>query len=236
MWFLVEAGRNRPPGSPPRAKSGWHRCSGQPWICPVRIGRCSTPCCPTPPRSPTRSMWSGWRTTSWMSAAAGSRTRPSAIGAARPTPCIGSAASSPRPTNASTTEGPHQAPRAVGCRRPQGRGQRHLARQRGHPQHLRDRRPGAGRRVRHPPRLRPPRPHLPARGPSLGRTLRRWKDHIVAWHRGRATNGPTEAVNNLIKRIKRIAFGFRRFRSFRIRALLYAGRPNWDLLATVTPR
>jgi transposase len=71
---------------------------------------------------------------------------------------------------------------------------------------------------------------------SLGRTLQRWKDHIVAWHRGRATNGPTEAVNNLIKRIKRIAFGFRRFRSFRIRALLYAGRPNWDLLATITPR
>ncbi|MPZ54609.1 MAG: hypothetical protein GEU79_18100 [Acidimicrobiia bacterium] len=71
---------------------------------------------------------------------------------------------------------------------------------------------------------------------SLGRTLRRWKDHIVAWHRGRATNGPTEAVNNLIKRVKRIAFGFRRFRSYRIRSLLYAGRPNWDLLATVTPR
>jgi len=49
------------------------------------------------------------------------------------------------------------------------------------------------------------------------------------------SNGPIEAVN-LIKRIKRIAFGFRRFRSFRIRALLYAGRPNWDLLATITPR
>ena len=44
------------------------------------------------------------------------------------------------------------------------------------------------------------------------------------------------AVNNLIKRTKRIAFGFRSFRSFRIRALLYAGRPNSDLLATVTPR
>jgi len=71
---------------------------------------------------------------------------------------------------------------------------------------------------------------------SLGRTLKRWKDHIVAWHRGRRTNGPTEAVNNLIKRTKRIAFGFRSFRSFRIRALLYAGRPNSDLLATVTPR
>ena len=71
---------------------------------------------------------------------------------------------------------------------------------------------------------------------SLGRTLTRWKDQIVAWHRGRVTNGPTEAANNLIKRIKRIAFGFRRFRSYRIRVLLYAGRPNWNLLATVTPR
>ena len=71
---------------------------------------------------------------------------------------------------------------------------------------------------------------------SLGRTLVRWKDQIVAWHRGHVTNGPTEAVNNLIKRVKRIAFGFRRFRNYRIRALLYAGKPNWDLLATITPR
>jgi hypothetical protein len=40
----------------------------------------------------------------------------------------------------------------------------------------------------------------------------------------------TEAVNNLIKRIKPIVFGFRRFTHHRIRVLLYAGRPNWDLL------
>lgn len=71
---------------------------------------------------------------------------------------------------------------------------------------------------------------------SLGRTLRRWIDHIIAWHQARVTNGPTEAMNNLIKRIKRIAFGLRRFRHYRVRALLYAGRPNWDLLATVRPR
>jgi transposase len=71
---------------------------------------------------------------------------------------------------------------------------------------------------------------------SLGRTLLRWKDQIVAWHRGHVTNGPTEAVNNLIKRVKRVAFGFRRFRNYRIRALLYAGKPNWNLLATITPR
>lgn len=43
-------------------------------------------------------------------------------------------------------------------------------------------------------------------------------------------------MNNLIKRIKRIGFGFRSFEHYGIRVLLYAGRPNWDLLATVSPR
>ena len=71
---------------------------------------------------------------------------------------------------------------------------------------------------------------------SLGRTIVRWRDQIVAWHRAFVSNGPTEAVNNLIKRIKRIGFGFRRFAHYRIRVLLYAGRPNWELLPTVTPR
>ena len=71
---------------------------------------------------------------------------------------------------------------------------------------------------------------------SLGRTILRWKDQIAAWHQARFTNAPTEAANNLIKRVKRIAFGFTRFRNFRVRVLLYAGRPNWALLATITPR
>lgn len=71
---------------------------------------------------------------------------------------------------------------------------------------------------------------------QLGRTLLRWHAQIVAWHRSRVTNGPTEAMNNLIKRIKRIAFGFTNFRNYRIRALLYAGRPDWTLLDTITPR
>jgi transposase len=71
---------------------------------------------------------------------------------------------------------------------------------------------------------------------SLGRTLARWHDQIVAWHRASVTNGPTEAMNNLIKRIKRIGFGFRLFTNYRIRVLLYAGKPNWDLLATIRPR
>ncbi len=77
----------------------------------------------------------------------------------------------------------------------------------------------------HPPEVR-----------SLGRTLKTWRAQILAWHRAKVSNGPTEATNNLIKRIKRIGFGFRRFDHYRIRVLLYCGRPNWDLLATITPR
>jgi transposase len=70
---------------------------------------------------------------------------------------------------------------------------------------------------------------------ALGRTLRRWRLPITAWHGCSFTNGPTEAVNNLIKRIKRVAFGFRSFANYRVRALLYAGKPDWSLLKTITP-
>ena len=71
---------------------------------------------------------------------------------------------------------------------------------------------------------------------SLGRTLKKWRDQIIAWHKLRITNGPTESMNNLAKRVKRVAFGFRSFRNYRIRALLYAGKPDWTLLPTIKPR
>ena len=71
---------------------------------------------------------------------------------------------------------------------------------------------------------------------SLGRTIARWKHQIAAWHHARVSNGPTEAINNLVKRIKRVAFGITNFANYRIRALLYAGKPNWDLLTTIQPR
>ncbi len=70
---------------------------------------------------------------------------------------------------------------------------------------------------------------MPVEVRSLAGTLRRWRAQIIAWHTARVSNGPTEALNNLIKRVKRVAFGMRRFRHYRIRVLLYAGRPNWDL-------
>ena len=45
----------------------------------------------------------------------------------------------------------------------------------------------------------------------------------------------TRRLNNLIKRVKRAAFGFTNFDNYRIRALLYAGKPDWTLLQTLTP-
>ena len=77
---------------------------------------------------------------------------------------------------------------------------------------------------------------MPPEVRRLGRTIGRWRHQIVAWHRSHVSNGPTEAANNLVKRVKRVAFGFRRFQHYRIRSLLYAGAPNWHLLPTITPR
>ena len=59
---------------------------------------------------------------------------------------------------------------------------------------------------------------------------------LCNYHLAKVTNGPTEALNNLIKRIKRIGFGFRNFENYRIRALLYAGRPNWRVLGSIVVR
>ena len=56
-----------------------------------------------------------------------------------------------------------------------------------------------------------------------------WRHQIAAWHQARHTNGPTEAVNNLIKRV---AFGITNWTNYRTRARLYVGRPNWSLLET----
>jgi transposase len=70
---------------------------------------------------------------------------------------------------------------------------------------------------------------------SLGRALKRWKHQIVAWHTSHVTNGPTEAVNNLIKRVKRAAFGFTSFRNYRIRPLTTPGSPTERCSPRSTP-
>ena len=78
-------------------------------------------------------------------------------------------------------------------------------------------------------------PAMPPEINRLGRTIWRWRHQISNWHAARVTNAATEGTNNLIKRVKRVAFGFTNFANYRIRALLYAGKPNWALLDTLTP-
>jgi transposase len=77
---------------------------------------------------------------------------------------------------------------------------------------------------------------MPPEIQKLGRTIHHWFDKIVNFHLARVSNGPTESLNNLIKRIKRIGFGFRNFKNYRIRALLYAGKPNWRVLGSIVVR
>ena len=80
------------------------------------------------------------------------------------------------------------------------------------------------------------KPAMPPELQRFARTIRKWFDKICNYHLAKVTNGPTEAINNLIKRIKRIGFGFRNFENYRMRALLYAGRPNWRVLGSIVVR
>lgn len=57
----------------------------------------------------------------------------------------------------------------------------------------------------------------------LGRTLTRWRSEILAHHQTGASNGPTEALNLLIKKVKRVGHGHRRFANYRLRLLLHCG-------------
>jgi transposase len=58
----------------------------------------------------------------------------------------------------------------------------------------------------------------------LARTVRAWEAEILAWHAtGGCSNGPTEAVNLLVKKVKRVGHGFRNFSNYRLRLLLYCG-------------
>jgi transposase len=58
----------------------------------------------------------------------------------------------------------------------------------------------------------------------LARTVQTWAAEILAWHRtAGCSNGPTEAINLLIKKVKRVGHGFRNFANYRLRLLLHCG-------------
>ena len=53
--------------------------------------------------------------------------------------------------------------------------------------------------------------------------MTRWRTEILAHHTTDASNGPTEAVNLVVKKVVRVAHGFRSFKNFRLRVLLHCG-------------
>jgi len=58
----------------------------------------------------------------------------------------------------------------------------------------------------------------------LARTVRAWEAEILAWHAtDGCSNGPTEALNLLVKKVKRVGHGFRNFANYRLRLLLHCG-------------
>jgi transposase len=70
----------------------------------------------------------------------------------------------------------------------------------------------------------------------LARTVRAWEAEILAWHAtGGCSNGPTEAVNLLVKKVKRVGHGFRNFANYRLRLLLYCG-VRWPTPRTASLR
>jgi transposase len=68
----------------------------------------------------------------------------------------------------------------------------------------------------------------------LGRTLRSWRTEFLAYFdTNRTSNGPTEAMNLLIEKIRRVGHGYRNFDNYRLRLLLYCG-VDWH--TQITPR
>ena len=62
---------------------------------------------------------------------------------------------------------------------------------------------------------------------ALAKTLKSWRNEIVAHHSTGASNGPTEGLNLLVKKVKRCGHGFRNFKNYRLRVLLHAGGVTW---------
>jgi transposase len=64
----------------------------------------------------------------------------------------------------------------------------------------------------------------------LAATIDSWRTELLAYFdTGGVSNGPTEATNLLIKKIKRVGHGFRNFDNYRLRLLLHCG-VDWDTI------
>ena len=69
----------------------------------------------------------------------------------------------------------------------------------------------------------------------LATTASAWQDEVLAYHTTKLSNGPTEAVNRLVKKIKRVGHGNRFFENYRLRLLLHCG-VEWQSVPTARIR
>jgi transposase len=70
----------------------------------------------------------------------------------------------------------------------------------------------------------------------LARTVKAWEVEILAFHStDGCSNGPTEAVNLLVKKVKWVGHGFRNFANYRLRLLLHCG-VTWQAPRTASLR
>jgi transposase len=69
----------------------------------------------------------------------------------------------------------------------------------------------------------------------LARTIRAWEGEVLAFHTTGRSNGPTEGINLLIKKVKRVGHGFRNFNNYRLRLLLHCG-VQWHTVPTARVR
>jgi len=69
----------------------------------------------------------------------------------------------------------------------------------------------------------------------LANTISAWEAEVLAYHTTGLSNGPTEAVNLLIEKVRRIGHGFRNFNNYRLRLLLRCG-VKWQTQRTARIR
>lgn len=69
----------------------------------------------------------------------------------------------------------------------------------------------------------------------LATTISSWQNEVLAYHTTGLSNGPTEAVNLLIEKVRRIGHGFRNFDNYRLRLLLRCG-VQWQTPVTARIR
>jgi transposase len=69
----------------------------------------------------------------------------------------------------------------------------------------------------------------------LATTVSAWQAEVLAYHSTGRSNGPTEAVNLLVEKVRRIGHGFRNFGNYRLRLLLRCG-VKWQTRPTVRIR